>query len=43
MKKETKNPYATNEGGKIDALHTPKQPSGTLRRSSGTGDLRNGR
>ncbi len=40
MKKTRKNPYATNEGGLIRALHTNDQPSATVRRGT---DLRVGR
>ena len=40
MKKTRKNPYATNEGGMIRAIHTSDQPAATVRRGT---DLRVGR
>ena len=40
MKKTRTNPYATNAGGKIDALYETEQPKATIRRGT---DLRAGR
>lgn len=42
MKKERQNPYATNEGGKISALHEVQKPVATTTKTEG-GDLRSGR